>query len=273
MSMSDTVIRPIVRIKPSQEPNAVDDCIIVEAPLEIQIGYTAFGKRHRVPLATTLRTPGDDFNLVAGWLLAEGIIFSPSDLHQIRYRGNSDIVLAELSPTVSFNPEEQQRRFPISSACGWCGRRDNTDAPAQVIPHSLNVSSDCIVTLPKVLRNGQGLFSATGGAHAVALTDAFGTLRIRCEDVGRHNALDKLLGAMFRDKKLPLHDSIAVFSGRLGHELVQKAVSGGIQILCSIGAPSSAALEMADAYGITVCGFVRQDGFNLYCGPERIIQA
>jgi len=121
------------------------------------------------------------------------------------------------------------------------------------------------------LREGQGLFSATGGAHAIAVVDASGKLVLRCEDVGRHNAMDKMLGAMLRNGQLPLHQYIAVFSGRLGYELAQKSLAGGIQILCSIGAPSSAALELAEAYGMTVCGFVRPDGFNLYCGAERII--
>jgi FdhD protein len=271
-AMSATIIRQIIRIKHLHDRQSVDDCIVVEAPLEILIGYSAGGKRHRAPIAATLRTPGDDFNLVAGWLLAEGIVYSASDIQQIRYWGNSDTILVELSPTVPFSPEEKQRRFPISSACGWCGRQDNSDAPARVVPHTLQVTSDCVRSLPNMLREGQGLFSATGGAHAVALTDGAGTLLKRCEDVGRHNALDKLLGAMLRQNQFPLHQTMAVFSGRLGHELVQKSIVGGIQILCSIGAPSSAALEMAEAYGITVCGFVRQDGFNLYCGAERIIQ-
>jgi FdhD protein len=269
--MSSISTHPIQRFRTGRPAQALDDSIIVESPLEIVIGYTAQGKRHKVPIAATMRTPGDDFNLVAGWLFTEGVVQSEADLIQVKYLGNTDTVLAELAPSVVFNPEENQRRFPISSACGWCGRDANAGETPNILPHSLQVSSDLIMRLPEVLREGQGLFSATGGAHAIALVDAKGELVLRCEDVGRHNAMDKLLGAMLRNGQLPLHRHIAVFSGRLGYELAQKSLAGGIQILCSIGAPSSAALELAEAYGMTVCGFVRPDGFNLYCGAERII--
>lgn len=268
--MPSTFIQSITRIK-NQQAIQADDTIIVESPLEILIGYTTLGKRHRTPIAATMRTPGDDFNLVSGWLFAEGIIHEPSDLLQVKYMGNTDTVLAELAPNVVFKPEENLRRFPISAACGWCGRDTNTGETPNILPHSLHVSSALISTLPQVLREGQGLFSATGGAHAIALVDKHGKLFLRCEDVGRHNAMDKILGAMLRNDQLPLHQYIAIFSGRLGYELVQKSLAGGIQIICSIGAPSSAALELAAAYSMTVCGFVRPDGFNLYCGAERIL--
>jgi len=271
--MSATTTLPIQRFKNHQPTQTLNDTIIVEVPLEIVIGYSAQGKRHRVPIAATMRTPGDDFNLVTGWLFAEGVIHQPADLLQVKYLGNTDTVLVELAPSVVFNPEENQRRFPISSACGWCGRDANTGESPNILPHSLRVSSDLICRLPAVLREGQGLFSATGGAHAIALVDASGQLVQRCEDVGRHNAMDKLLGAMLREGNMPLHQHIAVFSGRLGYELAQKSLAGGIQIICSIGAPSSAALELAEAYGMTVCGFVRPEGFNLYCGVSRIFEA
>ncbi len=271
--MSATTTLPIQRFKNQHPPQTLDDTIIVEAPLEIVIGYSAQGKRQRMPIAATMRTPGDDFNLVSGWLFAEGVIHQPSDLLQVKYLGNTDIVLVELAPSVVFHPEENQRRFPISSACGWCGRDANTAESPNILPHSLKVSRDLICSLPAVLREGQGLFSATGGAHAIALVDAAGQLVRRCEDVGRHNAMDKLLGVMLREGMMPLHQHIAVFSGRLGYELAQKSQAGGIQIICSIGAPSSAALELAEAYGMTVCGFVRPEGFNLYCGASRIFEA
>ena len=179
--MSATTTLPIQRFKNQHPPQTLDDTIIVEAPLEIVIGYSAQGKRQRMPIAATMRTPGDDFNLVSGWLFAEGVIHQPSDLLQVKYLGNTDI-----------------------------------------LPHSLKVSRDLICSLPAVLREGQGLFSATGGAHAIALVDAAGQLVRRCEDVGRHNAMDKLLGVMLREGMMPLHQHIAVFSGRLGYELAQK---------------------------------------------------
>jgi FdhD protein len=270
--MSATTTHHIQRFKSQHPPQFLDDTIIVEAPLEIVIGYTAQGKRHRVPIAATMRTPGDDFSLVSGWLFAEGVVGQPSDLMQVKYLGNTDTVLVELAPGVIFRPEENQRRFPISSACGWCGRDANAGEGPNILPNSLKVSSELICRLPALLREGQGLFSATGGAHAIALVDVSGQLVLRCEDVGRHNAMDKLLGALFRDGQLPLQQHIAVFSGRLGYELAQKSLAGGVQVVCSIGAPSSAALELAEAYGMTVCGFVRPEGFNLYCGESRIFE-
>lgn len=263
---------PLLRFRKNLPPTAVNDTVLVEASLEIVVGYSAHGSRHRTPIAATMRTPGDDFNMVAGWLLAEGIISRASDLLQVKYLGDSDTVLADLSPKVVFNPDENRRQFPISSACGWCGRYANEGETPTVLQRDLRVSQALICQLPELLREGQGLFSSTGGAHAVGLVNQDGTLVLRCEDVGRHNALDKMLGAMLRSDKLPLNRHIAIFSGRFGYELAQKSLVAGLQVVCSIGAPSSAALELAQAYGMTVCGFVRHDGFNLYCGAERIIE-
>lgn len=268
--MSSTHTRSILRIKKQYAAIPVNDVVITESPLEIVIGHTDHGKRRRTPIAATMRTPGDDFNLVAGWLFAENIIREPGDLLQLKYSGTTDMVLAELAPHVVFHPEENIRRFPISSACGWCGRDANTGEMPNVLPNSLQIPSQLIMTLPEILREGQGLFNTTGGAHAIALVNATGQLVLRCEDVGRHNAMDKLVGAMFQAGCLPMSQHLAIFSGRLGYELAQKSLAAGLQIICSIGAPSSAALELADAYGMTVCGFVRAEGFNIYCGASRI---
>jgi FdhD protein len=264
-----TIQHPVQRIR-AHQLSTFEDTVLVEAPLEIVIGYSAQGKRHKTPIATTMRTPGDDFNLVAGWLLAEGIVHAPTDLVQLKYLRNTDTVLAALAPHVAFDPVANLRQFPISSACGWCGRDAYELEQPTLVPHTLTVPADLIRQLPDILRAGQGLFSQTGGAHAVALLDGNGQLLLRCEDVGRHNALDKLIGTQWRQQQLPLRQHLAIFSGRLGYELVQKSLVAGIQILCSIGAPSSAALDLAVAHNITVCGFVRPDGFNLYCGAERI---
>ena len=215
-----TITHTIQRIKALRPTQTLEDTIIVEAPLEIIIGYTENGKRKKTPIAATMRTPGDDFNLVAGWLFAEGIIQGPAELLQIKYLGNTDTVLAELAPSVVFHPEENLRRFPISSACGWCGRDANTAESPQVLPHSLQVSSALICTLPGILREGQGLFSATGGAHAIALVDVSGQLILRSEDVGRHNALDKVIGAACKQNMLPLSDTLLLLSGRASFELL-----------------------------------------------------
>lgn len=268
--MESTVQHTITRYQASGPPVGVADVVVAEAPLEIRIGYSVAGKRLYADLAATMRTPGDDFNLVAGWLFAEDIIRQPADLLQIKYAGDTDTVLADLAPSVSFNPDENRRQFPVSSACGWCGRYADRGETPNVLPYSLKISPELICQLPELLRSGQGLFSATGGAHATALVNAHGDMLLRGEDVGRHNAMDKVVGAMFRAGKLPLSEHIAVFSGRLGYELVQKALAAGIQMVCAFGAPSSAALELAAGYGMTVCGFIKSQGFNVYCGNERI---
>ncbi|MBL7828813.1 MAG: formate dehydrogenase accessory sulfurtransferase FdhD [Saprospiraceae bacterium] len=266
-AITESYIKRIHTDHPAEE---LQDQIITEAPLEILIGYTHAGARLRAPVAATMRTPGDDLNLVAGWLFAEGIIHGKDDLLNVRFTDNTDTVLAELHPSVVYDPEIHQRQFPISSACGWCGRYAGRGEQAQILPKNLTIPKELIYRLPEVLRSGQGLFSATGGAHAAALVDEQGQLVLRCEDVGRHNAMDKLIGAMLQQKKLPLHRHIVVFSGRFGYELAQKALVAGIQIACSIGAPSSAAIELAEAYGMTVCGFVRNEVYNIYSSPERL---
>lgn len=268
--MESSIRHTITKYRNAADPAEMEDVIVAEVPLEIRIGYSVSGKRLHTELAATMRTPGDDFNLVAGWLFAEGIIGQPADLLQVKYAGDTDTVLAELAPHVAFNPDENRRQFPISSACGWCGRYADKGETPHVLPRSLKISSDLVCKLPEMLRSGQGLFSATGGAHATALLDGNGAMLLRCEDAGRHNAMDKVVGAMFRAGELPLHRHIAVFSGRLGYELAQKALAAGIQIVCSFGAPSSAALELAEAYGMTVCGFIKHSGFNVYCGGNRI---
>ncbi|MEN9414548.1 MAG: formate dehydrogenase accessory sulfurtransferase FdhD [Bacteroidota bacterium] len=262
--------KEIIRYHTGTGCREIRDEIIAETPLEIIIGHGRTGARVHSALASTMRTPGDDFNLVAGWLFAEGIISGLKDLSGIRYGDHTDMVVAELSPGVIYDELSHIRRFPISSACGWCGRfKDRGEAP-NIIPKNMRVQASVICHLPETLRSGQGLFDSTGGAHAVALTDTSGQCILRCEDVGRHNAMDKLTGSLLRAGKLPLSGHIVVFSGRLGYELVQKSLAAGVQIVCSIGAPSSAALELAEAYGITVCGFVKETGFNLYSGNDRI---
>lgn len=264
------VRKEIIRYKPGTGRQEMADVVVAETPLEIVIGHGPAGARKHSNIASTMRTPGDDFNLVAGWLYSEGIIGCAADLSGIRYGDHTDMIIAELSPGTAYDETSHLRRFPISSACGWCGRfKDRGELP-NIIPRNMLVPASLVCRLPATLRSGQGLFGATGGAHAVALVDTNGEVLIRCEDVGRHNAMDKLTGTMLRSGRLPLSGYLVVFSGRLGYELVQKSLAASVQIVCSLGAPSSAALELAEAYGITVCGFVKESGFNIYCGEARI---
>ena len=257
-----------------------EDKIIEESPLQIIIAYNKNGERKREVLLVTMRTPGDDFNMVAGFLFCEGIIQKFKDILSMKYIGNAEkaqqenVMLVELASHVSFNFEEKKRHFLSTSACGFCGRLNDILSEGIVfIPGSndIKVHASMLYALPSLLKSSQGLFSETGGAHAVALINAKGELLHVSEDAGRHNAMDKLVGTMLKRDALPLKNQMIVFSGRLSYELIQKSLMAGISFICSIGAPTSLALELAEDYGITVIGFLKKESLNIYCGAERII--
>ena len=260
----------------------IQDNIIEESPLRIIIDHGKIQNRIRENLSVTMRTPGDDFNLVAGFLFCEGIIKNATDILSMKYIGNTgnknyqeNILLAELAPTVSFDIEQKRRNFIASAACGFCGKsvadiKHDLFFPAD---SSLKISLSLLSQLPALLNSSQSLFTKTGGAHAVALADKDGKLMHISEDVGRHNAMDKMAGAMLAKKMLPLQNSIVLFSGRVSYELVQKSIAAGIPVICAIGAPTSLALEVAQDHGITLVCFLKKNSFNIYCGAERIIQS
>jgi FdhD protein len=220
--------------------------------------------------------------MVTGFLFAEHIIHQPSDIISIRFSGHSDepslqenSVLVELSPDVRVELSEQ-KNFLTHSACGFCGRNafdgDSKEGIFAPLSDHLRILTSTLFQLPAQLQAEQSLFAETGGSHAVALFDLQGQLLTMAEDVGRHNAMDKLLGVMFREKKIPLSNHVVLFSGRLSYELVQKSLAGGIPVVASIGAPTSLAVELATDYNITVIGFLKEDKMNVYCGNERIAQ-
>jgi FdhD protein len=254
----------------------MQDCIVNESPLQIILTYGAAAQRKTEPLSVTMRTPGDDFDLVTGFLFCEGIIKNASDilsLNQINAEQNT--LLVELSPDVIFNPEEKKRNFIATSACGFCGKSVNDIYPQNISASNNNeikISASTLYKLPSSLQTSQNLFAETGGSHAVALVNTSGEFIQINEDVGRHNAMDKLVGAMLNQNALPLNNSILLFSGRLGYELVQKAVAAGISVICSIGAPTSLAIEIAQENNITVVGFLKNQSFNIYCDTKKIIQ-
>lgn len=248
------------------------DRVAVEEPLEIRLRSGSGPER---PVAVTMRTPGHDFELVAGFLYAERLVTGPDDVREIRYctgeeEQHYNIVTVELQAGVALPPERATRGFTVHSSCGVCGKGSIEEVQALVgaclPPPSLRVDRHLLQTLPDVLRAGQGVFEKTGGSHGAGLFTADGTERWVREDVGRHNAVDKVVGAAFLERALPLHDHVLVVSGRTSFEIIQKAAAAGVHTVCAVGAPSSLAVELARNMGMTLVGFTQQDGFNLYAG-------
>jgi FdhD protein len=263
---------PIQRIEDGSV-NPIQDLLAVEEPLEIRIGPKT--------ISLTMRTPGHDFELAAGFLFTEGILTGFQQIHKIRrsessanprQAGNS--VTVELNPDVEVDYERLQRHFYTTSSCGVCGKASIEAIETQGCPvlprNSPLVDSAVIHRLPELLRREQAIFERTGGLHAAALFDAKGNLVLLREDVGRHNAVDKLIGAEMLRDHTPLHDKLLLVSGRASFELVQKALMAGIPILAAVGAPSSLAVETAQRFNMTLLGFVRDRRFNIYSGASRI---
>jgi len=238
---------------------AAADVVAVEEPLEIRIAGA--------PVAVTMRTPGHDEELALGFALSEG-------LRPRGARPPDDLAANTIElDAADFDPERLRRSFYTSSSCGVCGKGalDAVAVEAPRVESELQVAADVIAFLPERLRAGQAAFSATGGLHATGLFDVRGELLALREDVGRHNALDKVIGRAFLDGLLPLADSILCVSGRLSFELVQKAAVAGCPLLAAVGAPSSLAVELARDRGVTLCGFVRNGRLNIYSEPWRVV--
>ena len=254
----------------------VQDKIVTEAPLQILIGYNSNGNRTTALLSATMRTPGDDHHLVAGFLFNEGIIKNIGDIISTRHISDDEnTLLAELDDSVIYDPEANKRNFIANSSCGFCGRMEDTSQKSIFSDtyKPVHIAAPALYGLPSVLQSAQGLFSETGGVHAVALVNLQGALLHICEDAGRHNAMDKLTGILFKQNMLPVHDAVVVFSGRLSYELIQKSLMAGVQVVCGIGAPTSLAVELAEKNRITVIGFLKSNSMNVYCGMERIMDA
>jgi len=270
----------ITKVNDDSVSSVMEDKIVNESPLQIIVEYGNVNSRQTEDLSVTMRTQGDDYNLVRGFLFCEGIIKKSSDIVSIKHVTpanilDEDTVLVELSPEILFNANDKKRNFIASSACGFCGKSIN-DIESQTISSinsDIKIYASVLYDLPASLKSSQGLFSETGGAHAVALVNAKGEIINISEDVGRHNAMDKMVGAMLTQNALPLKNNIVLFSGRLSYELVQKAAAAGIPMACAIGAPTTLAIELAEENNITVVGFLKNKSFNIYCGAERIIHS
>jgi FdhD protein len=253
------------------------DRVATEEPLEIRVS-SGGAKR---TIAITMRTPGNDFELAAGFLHNEGVIRSLADLRGISYCLDAEldpaqqynVVNVDLAASELPNLEPLERHFATTSACGVCGKA-NIEAlrlrGIAAVTGLAEIDEATVVALPGRLRAAQGVFEKTGGLHAAALFDRAGSLIALREDVGRHNALDKLIGWAFLNRRLPLSDSIVMVSGRSSYELVQKALAAGVPVLCAVSAPSSLAVDVAREFGLTLVGFLRGPRFNVYSGAARI---
>ena len=249
------------------------DRLAAEEPMEIRAGGPG---QEPVSVAVTMRTPGDDFELATGFLYTEGLVRSRDEVASVAYcelpstEQQYNVVTVRLSRP--FDPGSFQRNFYATSSCGVCGKASLDQvkvACAGVAPGPV-VARSVIASLPDSLRRAQRIFEQTGGLHASGLFDAEGNSVAIREDVGRHNAVDKLVGWAFLEGKLPLSERVLMVSGRVSFEIVQKAAMGGVPIVCAVSAPSSLAVQAADELGMTVVGFVRDGGFNVYTHPERL---
>lgn len=255
------------------------DVLATEEPMEVRL-VTADETR---TVAVTMRTPGNDFELAAGFLYGEGLISSPRQIRRISYCVDREldadqqynIVNVEVSGrSADYDLPSLERHFYTTSACGVCGKASLEQLELKgcpVVAPGPEISTEAIYALPDKLREAQGLFDATGGLHAAALFDADGELVALREDVGRHNATDKLVGWALLEGKTPLSEHIVMVSGRSSFEILQKALQAGVPVVCAISAPSSLAVDVAREFGMTLVGFLRGERFNVYAGDERIL--
>jgi FdhD protein len=270
-----------VRVRASEEGAEVEreDALAVEEPLEIRIGSEDGGPVSS--FVTTMRTPGNDEELAAGLLFAEGVLENRSDLRGVERPKDpridpelkANVLIATLEPAAFDRAAKLHRGTVMGSACGVCGKTSIENViPADRPPLTcrFTVSPELLYELPKRLRERQSLFARTGGLHAAGLFSSAGALQEVREDIGRHNATDKLVGAFLLRGELPLSDRILLVSGRAGFEIVQKAFAAGIPVVASVSAPSSLAVSLAETGGITLVGFLRDRRFNVYANPERI---
>jgi FdhD protein len=254
-----------------------DDMLAVEEPLEIRMAYGPADARQLKSISVTMRTPGNDFELASGFLYTEGIIHHQDEIMEVAYTYpmDSNIVSVKLVPSVQPDISKLERNFYTTSSCGVCGKSSieavRTSCNIPRTEDSLVISPTAIYRLPDILREHQDVFERTGGLHASALFDMQGKLLLTREDVGRHNALDKLIGAALEADMLPLDNHILLLSGRASFELIQKAIMAGIRIVAAVGAPSSLAAQMAEENGMTLIGFLRGERFNIYSGAQRVV--
>ena len=259
-----------------------EDLLAVEEPLEIKLEFGPEKDRQQRNVAVTMRTPGHDLALAAGFLLGEGLLRSVDDIFKIDYCANvrapeefGNVVKVDLQPGILPDLSRMERNFYTSSSCGVCGKASieaigMAGCPV-IVDSGRQFSAELIRKLPDLAMASQTVFKHTGGLHAATIFDAAGNLLVSCEDVGRHNAVDKAIGTLFLQGKFPLHDHMLLVSGRAGFELVQKSLFAGIALMVAVGAPTSLAVDLARQHGLSLVGFLRGDRFNVYAGQDRIL--
>lgn len=276
------------------ESQQAQDYLAVEEPLEIQLGYGPANSRSTKSISVTMRTPGYDFELAAGFLMTEGVVRDLNDIDQIVYAAENsaplpeihdgqgfvlpyqprkNIVRVDLAPDVEVSLANLERNFYTTSSCGICGKASllalRTVCPLR-IRNTFSIEAELLYTLPSRLREAQSVFDRTGGLHGAGLFNDEGRLLGLHEDVGRHNAVDKLLGSEFLADRTPLRNTLLLLSGRASFELLQKALMGGVSMVAAVGAPSSLAVQVAREFDIILVGFLRDDHFNVYHGADHI---
>jgi FdhD protein len=272
--MSDAGDRVYDSLRIGADAGPRGDHVAVEEPMEVRV--------NGAPFAVVMRTPGADRDLAAGFLLAEDVIRDGDEIGLIEYcldaddegRGNVLNVTVLGDAVVRLDDRLANRRqVMMTASCGLCGRRTIESLRTRVptVAGAWRVPASIVTSLPPALRQAQRVFEATGGLHAAGLFDLEGRLLSMAEDVGRHNAVDKIAGRMLLERRLPLSRTILQVSGRTSFELVQKALLAGIPMICAVSAPSSLAIDLAREAGMTLCGFVRGDSFNVYANPERVV--
>jgi len=257
------------------------DSVAVEEPLEIRLAFSTPDGRATRSISITMRTPGNDNELAAGFLFSESIIRQAGDIASIEAcgpvapdSGNHNVVRVELVPDVSVDLGRLQRHFYTTSSCGVCGKT-SLDALRIVgieplTDNCLKFHGDTLIEIPGKLRALQATFDKTGGLHAAAAFSTTGELVVTMEDIGRHNAVDKVIGALLLEDCLPAGDLGLIVSGRASFELMQKAVVAGVPLLAAVSAPSSLAVQLAEEFDMTLVGFLRGNAFNIYSGEQRI---
>jgi FdhD protein len=279
VSMIDEI--PVIKVRAHDRVDTTDE-LAAEEPLEIKIAYGEEHQQQIKNISVTMRTPGHDAELALGFLFTEGIIKNAKDIATVEHcfiacqENKENVIQVSFHPDVQPDLHNTDRNFYTTSSCGVCGKSSinairTVNQYQAEIKDNMQISVDTLYALPELLRELQDVFEQTGGLHASALFSADGRLLLVREDVGRHNALDKLIGAALNKEWLPLNNNILLLSGRASFELIQKAAMAGIRMVVAIGAPSTLAVQLAEEFNITLCGFLRGQRFNIYTSPQRII--
>jgi len=272
MDTDDPAVRsvPIVRVRTGSDEHRLDR-VSVEEPLEIRVGGET--------LAVTMRTPGHDFDLATGWLVTEGIVRERGEIARLEHcrevrspEEEGNVVIVRATEPIAGRTDRARRLLLTSSSCGLCGKGsiESLRGSFPAVAPGANLDRAVLRRLPDALRAVQGNFAQTGGLHAAGIFGFSGELLVSREDIGRHNAVDKVIGALFREGRWPLSDTVLLVSGRASFEIVQKALAAAIPVVAAVSAPSSLAIDLARDSGITLVGFLREGAFNVYSGEERL---